>query len=347
MARKAGLSALGLIAIVLTVASLASLSNSNAGTIRMVDLLREPILYVSLILGAIALYLRGRAGFLIAGSFVLVAAIQLVRLWPFLPFAPTQVALDDDRVEAGDTCFTALSLNVKQANDDHDAVIRLIDRQDPDLVLLMETNGEWMDALAPALDDYPHRLSMPLENRYGMAFASRIPAIKAKMIANTSADTPTLYATLRLDNGSAFEFIGLHPRPPLPGESTKKRDANIARAGAVTPDRLADVVVMGDFNDVPWSTTTTRFREEGDYRDPRAGRGTYPTFPAGWTILGWPLDQIMVKNAVRIRSFELLDDVGADHLPVMGRFCMPPGQGEIVESFEPASAPDAAVRQPE
>ncbi len=161
------------------------------------------------------------------------------------------------------------------------------------------------------------------------------------MITNTSSDTPTLYATLRLANGSAFEFIGLHPRPPLPGESTKKRDANITRAGSITPDKLADVLVMGDFNDVPWSSTTTRFREDGDYRDPRAGRGTYATFPASMAFIGWPLDQIMVKNAVRVQSFEILENVGADHLPVKGRFCVRDGEGEVIESFTPS--PDSPV----
>lgn len=337
--KKAGTFALGALAAVFLLASLASLTDSNAGLIRMFDLVRQPMLYVSVALAALALLLRSRAGFAVAAVFAVVVAIQLVRLYPYLPFAPERVALSDD--DDNGSCFTALSLNVKQANTQYDRVAALIEREDPDLLLLMETNGRWMDALEPQLSAYPERVSMPLENRYGMAFASRIPVIKGRMITNTSANTPTLYATLRLPNDSAFEFVGLHPRPPLPGESTEKRDANIARAGAITPGGLADVLVMGDFNDVPWSSTTTRFRNDGDYRDPRAGRGTYPTFPASMAFIGWPLDQIMVKNALRVQSFAVLEDVGADHLPVKGRFCLRDGEGEVLESFEPA--PDSPV----
>lgn len=332
--RKAGFVALAFITGLLLLASLASLSNSDAGIIRMFDFLREPILYLAVLLGLAALLLRSRAGYIVAGMLVIVAAIQLLRLWPYMPFAKEQVVLSDDD-DAG-ACFSALALNVKQTNDRFDRVADLIERERPDILLLMETNARWTQMLEPQLSDYPERLTMPLENKYGMAFASRIDVLKSRMIANTSSNTPTLYATLRLPNGSAFEFIGLHPRPPLPGESTAQRDANIARAGSVTPDSLADVIVMGDFNDVPWSTTTTRFRTDGDYRDPRAGRGTYPTFPASMAFLGWPLDQIMVKNQIRVQSFDILDDVGADHLPVKARFCLRDGEGEMVESFEPA-----------
>ena len=333
-ARKGFAYALGFLAVLLLIASLASLTNSNAGVIRLLDLVRQPLLYLAVALGAAALLLRSRAGYAIGAMFGIVFVIQLVRLFPYLPFAPEQVALSDD--DDNGACFTAIALNVKQSNDRYSRVAGLIERENPDLLLLMETNGAWMDALEPQLAQYPERLSMPLENKYGMAFASRVPVIKAKMITNTSANTPTLYATLRLNNGSAFEFVGLHPRPPLPGESTRKRDQNIARAGAITPGGLADVVVMGDFNDVPWSTTTTQFRNDGDYRDPRAGRGTYPTFPASMAFIGWPLDQIMVKNAIRVQSFEILEDVGADHLPMKGRFCLRDGEGEVLESFEPA-----------
>ena len=333
--RKFALGLLGTFAALLLIANLASLSNSNAWYVRTVDFVREPMLYLTVLLGLLALATRRRAGWWIAGGFAVVAIIQMTRLWPYAPFAGEQIALSDN--DDTGSCFTALSLNVKQSNDQYGEVAALIEREQADLLLLMETNGAWMDALEPQLAAYPQRMSMPLENKYGMAFASRIPVIKAKMITNTSANTPTLYSTMRLPNGSAFEFVGLHPRPSVPGQDTTTRDENIARAGSITPGGLADVIVMGDFNDVPWSTTTTKFRESGDYRDPRIGRGTYPTFPAGMAIIGWPLDQLLVKNAIRVQSFEVLKNVGSDHLPMKARFCLRDGEGEVLESFQPAA----------
>ena len=246
--------------------------------------------------------------------------MQLYRFWPYFELADEQLALDD--APPGADCFTALSLNVKQANEGYAEVAALIRRIDPDALLLMETNEEWMRALAPEIDAYPDTLAAPLSNTYGMAFATRLPTRRMAMPTPTGANTPTLYATLETRGGAVFEFVGLHPRPPLPGQSTASRDANIARAAAITPDRRRDAVVMGDFNDVPWSSTTTKFRRDGGWRDPRIGRGTFPSFPSDYVWAGWPLDQLMVKNCVSVKRFELLDDVGADHLPLLAELCV-------------------------
>ena len=74
---------------------------------------------------------------------------------------------------------------------------------------------------------------------------------------------------------------------------------------------------------MPWSRTTTEFREAGDWRDPRIGRGTFATFPADLLLLGWPLDQIMVKGGLQVTSFEILPDNSSDHRAVWASFCGP------------------------
>ena len=101
------------------------------------------------------------------------------------------------------------------------------------------------------------------------------------------------------------------------------RDENIVKAGVQTPDRLPDAMVMGDFNDVPWSRTTTKFRDTGEWRDPRIGRGTYPTFPASLVAIGWPLDQMMLKGDLELTEFEVLPDNGSDHRALYARVCTP------------------------
>jgi endonuclease/exonuclease/phosphatase (EEP) superfamily protein YafD len=213
-----------------------------------------------------------------------------------------------------------LALNVRQENVQYARVRELIAQRTPDLLLLMETNQAWMAELQPALSQFPFVISKPFDNTYGMVFASRIPVDSARMVANTASNTPTLYATLRPAAGHRIEFVGLHPRPPLPGQDTDARDKNIARAGAITPDGATEVLVMGD--DVPWSHTTHRFVREGRFIDPRVGRGTYPTFPASMPWLGWPLDQVFLKGGLSVASYDVLNTVGSDHLPVEATVCV-------------------------
>ena len=95
---------------------------------------------------------------------------QVYRIYPYTPIAPTTVAQMSADTEPGDACFSVLSLNVLQKNRDYAATIDLIERTDPDLLLLMETDQAWVDAMQPAVSRYDTRLERALDNTYGMAF---------------------------------------------------------------------------------------------------------------------------------------------------------------------------------
>ena len=330
-----------LLAVLQCAATIVSLLDTNRGIVRILDFVREPSIYLSALLGVLALIVNKKRSWPTLLVLAVSAGINLWRIWPYTFIAPAQLPLPDE--VDGMSCVRVLSLNVLQSNDQYDEVAALIEREDPGLLLLMETNETWMKALEPQLSSYPFILAEPLDNRYGMVFATRLNVERAQMIANTSSNTPTLYATATTEDGAQFEVIGLHPRPPLPGESTKMRDANIARAGARTPDRLDNVLAIGDFNDVPWSRTTSQFVSEGGYRDPRAGRGSFATFPAAYAFAGWPLDQIFVKNGVKVESFSLLEDVGSDHLPLAATVCAGPEFDNTPRFDTPVEPADAAT----
>lgn len=68
-------------------------------------------------------------------------------------------------------------------------------------------------------------------------------------------------------------------------------------------------------------TNYNRVCETDQWRDRRIGRGTYPTVPADKHFLGWPLDQIMVKGALELRSFEVLPENGSDHRALLALIC--------------------------
>ena len=330
---------IGLLAL-LAIAALISLLDTNRGSVRMLDMLREPSVYLAAALAVVGLILSRRRA-VVLGLAAITIGINMWRLWPYTFLATAQVPLPDE--VDGMSCARLLSFNVLQDNDRYDDTAKLIERVDPDILLLMETHQPWLDALEPQLARYGYRLDRALDNKYGMAFATRLTVDRAEMVANTSSNTPTLYATLRMDDGARFELIGLHPRPPLPGQSTRSRDANIAQAGARTPDGLSNVLAIGDFNDVPWSKTTTRFAREGGYRDPRAGRGSFATFPADYAWVGWPLDQIFVKDGVKVEELMIGDDVGSDHLPLIARVCVDPMSADA--DIEGLFAPETPAAQ--
>ncbi len=154
----------------------------------------------------------------------------------------------------------------------------------------------------------------------------------------TDRDTPTLYARLRTRDDRPFGYVGLHPRPPRPGQDTGARDAKIARAARRTGDLHLPTVAMGDFNDVAWSHTTQLFKQVGGYPDPRIGRGQYATFPASLSVLGWPLDQMFVSPAFAFRLLRVLEEVGSDHRPLAATLCLPAASTNQARTSSPPPA---------
>ena len=316
--------ALFVFAALLLAAVLVSLIPSDMWFIRTIDLVREPMAYLASLLLVASIFVGPRWRWATVSMFALVIGINVSRVWPYSALAGTELELAEAPMPSDEgQCFSAMAVNVKVKNRQYAALSEELRRYDPDLLFLMETDQSWIDALEPALSRYDHVQRHPQPHAFGLVFATRLRVLKSNVVENTHRDTPTLYATVQPEGSPPIEFIGLHPKPPLPGWNTQMRDRNIINAGIQTPGRLPDAIVMGDFNDVPWSRTTTRFREIGEWRDPRIGRGTYPTFPADMLILGWPLDQLMLKGRLKLTSFEVLPDNGSDHRAVLANFCIP------------------------
>ena len=308
----------------LLLAVLLSLIPSDAWFIRTIDLLREPMSYFAALLLIAVMFMglrwRGATVFMLA----LVIVVNMVRIWPYSVLAASQLTLAKSPPVLDDArCFSAMSANVKLDNGQYEMLADQVRQFDPDLLFLMETDDGWIEALEPLLSRYGHVERHPQSEAFGLVFATRLPVLKSNVVENTYRDTPTLYATVRPQGSPPIEFIGLHPKPPLPDWGTEMRDQNIINAGVQTPDRLPDAFVMGDFNDVPWSRTTSKFRDVGEWRDPRIGRGSFPTYPARMGPIGWPLDQLMVKGRLVLRSFDILPYNGSDHRAVFAQLCIP------------------------
>lgn len=219
--------------------------------IRAVDLVREPMAYLTGLLLIASLVLGGSKRWITLVAHSLVIGINLWRIWPYSFLADTQLSwAEKDGVAPGTQYFSAMSVNVKVNNDQYRAISDQVRQHDPDVLLLMETHERWIKNLEPVLSAYKQVERHPQPEAFGVMFATRLPVLKSRVIEDTCRDTPTLYATLQPAGKWPIEFIGLHPKPPLPGWNTQLRNENIVNAGNQTPDKLPAAFEMGDFNDV-------------------------------------------------------------------------------------------------
>ena len=298
-----------LLAVVAVAVTLLPLSPSSAWWVRMWEFPRQHVAIGAVVTALLAAALPSGPRGLTVVAMLVVAGWQASWVWPHMPWAEETVPIEDG---AG---ARIVSLNVLQDNDDHAAVRAYLRDADADVLLLMETDAVWAEALAPVLDAYPHRIDWIADDYYGMIFVTRLEPDRLEMADLGDGSTPAAVAVLRHD-GRPFVVTGLHPRPPVPGTSTQERDAQIAMAATLADRSDLPAVTVGDFNDVSWSRAGQRFREVGGYADPRVGRGILASFAADSWWMKFPIDQGLVTDDVRLHRFGLGPEVGSDHLPV-------------------------------
>lgn len=248
---------------------------------------------------------------LVLGAVLLFQGLQIL---PYTPLYPTEVTLEPAR---GHSTIKALASNVLMENTDPTALQNLIKSEDPDILFLMETDQAWIDRMAPTLSGFATVKTEPRDDHYGMVFATNLKAEAINFVDLANGDTPTVFATLTGPNGTPFNYIGLHPRPPLPGDDTDARDAQIRKSATIASHLNHPILCMGDFNDVAWSRTSRRFKDYGGYRDPRVGRGMFPSFDVTHRIMRFPIDQVYLTEGIHLVEFKRGPNMGSDHFPMI------------------------------
>lgn len=216
--------------------------------------------------------------------------------------------------------------NVRQDNRQTASFFAMMKSENPDIIMLVETDQWWADATSPLAKDYPYKIIIPLDNTYGMVLYSRIPIDDKEIRYLTDPEIPSIKVDFITSGGFRFRLYGLHPKPPVPTESTEstQRDAEILIVAKEARKCGLPVIVAGDLNDVAWSYTTRLFLKVSELLDPRIGRGFYSTFHANYRFMRWPLDHFFCSSHFYLIRLERMPDIGSDHFPMLMEVSMLP-----------------------
>lgn len=327
------------IGLPLILASLAPLIRSNRWWIRVLDFPRLQIaIALACVLVAALFFFSPRhlpdAAFLLA----LAAALAHLawRVFPYTPLAAPEAARCGDCEPA--SRIRLLIANVLMDNRRAEDFLALVRRADPDLILAVETDHWWSEQLKVLEEDYPFGLARPLDNTYGLLLFSRLELESPEIRFLVEDDVPSVRTGVRLRSGQRIEFIGLHPRPPRPGQDTEQRDAEILIVGREMRQSGKPTIVGGDLNDVAWSHTTRLFRRTSGALDPRIGRSRFSTFHARYPFLRWPVDHVFHTDTFTLAEMRRLAYFGSDHFPVLVELCLEPNSKQRKEA--PAAGDD-------
>lgn len=328
---------LGILSFLMIVSVFLSLIKKDFWIYKIFEYPRLQKLAIVLIVLAGWLFFWPLEGFSLAlfAGLVLSAIYLIYKIWPYTVFFKKEM-LRTKTYKKDDT-ISIYSANVLQDNTQYSKLLQQIKDVDPDLVFLLETNADWEKGMSDLLSVYPYTLLAPQENTYGLLFYSRFKLEDAKINYIVKDDLPSIEALLIMPSGKKIKLWGLHPEPPVPGESLSStaKDKELMKVALAVKDCNLPSIVFGDLNDVAWSHTTELFRKTSGMLDPRRGRGFYNTFSAHHWFIRFPLDYIFCSKEFGLINMKRLPKNGSDHFAMFTQICLTP------EIENKQSAPEA------
>lgn len=325
---------LGLAAVVVTVLPFVP---SNQWWIRVWDFPRTQaaaVLAVALLATPFVFALKRPRTLLLVTVLTLALAWQVYRIAPYTAVYPEEAKATQDCDP--DSRLRLLVANVLIGNETAAPLLNMVRRIGPDVLLLVETDHWWDRQLEALHETFPHRVSEPQENGYGMHLFSRFPLIDPQIQYLIEDYVPSIKTGLRLPSGASVILRGVHPKPP-PLQDTAQRDAELLIVAREVRDNETPAVVAGDLNDVAWSQTTRLFQKTSGLLDPRIGRGLYSTFSANWPVVRWPLDHVFFAPSFWLLEMAVQGDIGSDHFPFYVVLCL---KSERRDQAAPGAKPD-------
>ncbi|MDI5891546.1 endonuclease/exonuclease/phosphatase family protein [Halomonas sp. LR5S20] len=241
------------LAMLLVVATALPLLRFDQWWIRVFDFPRAQIAISGVVLLALCLCFwnpRRVHESVVLGLLVLAVGYQVVKVLPYTMLMPKQVLATEARSD--DANLRLLVANVLMENRKSQAFLDIVREYDPDVVLSLETDQWWEEALRPLEEKYPYTLKNPLDNTYGMLLHSRLAMIDPEIRFILKDSIPSMHMQLVLPSDDRIFMHFVHSDPPNPKYATEttERDAELLIVGREVEKRDRPTIVAGDFNDV-------------------------------------------------------------------------------------------------
>jgi endonuclease/exonuclease/phosphatase (EEP) superfamily protein YafD len=212
-----------------------------------------------------------------------------------------------------------------------EALTRLLEVEAPDVAILTELSENHRNA-ALAATAYDFRSSFPAGSAFDVMLLARMRPAEVRFDYTHGVAFPVMEVRFCANNASTgcLAVVALHaPRPSLPwgafGVRATQRDELLALAASLARHRLEardHVLLLGDFNAVPYSTAFRDLLSASGLADSSRAPAErpmrpWPTWFSSWPGIGLAIDHALVSPGVRIVERRLGPDIGSDHRPLV------------------------------
>lgn len=217
--------------------------------------------------------------------------------------------------------FRVMLINVYSGNPRPERVVELLQREQPDLVVLEEITSRWLPELEAWRESYSHTIERPEEDNFGIGLYSRFPIVEGGVVVIGEAGVASIEAVVEIE-GQLVRVMATHPPPPVGGTYSSWRNGQMEELGQRLAGAEEPVLLVGDLNATSWSHSFKQLRKAADLRDSRQGFGVQSTWPTHMWWMRVPLDHVLVSDEVAVHQRVVGPSVGSDHLPVIVDFSL-------------------------
>jgi endonuclease/exonuclease/phosphatase (EEP) superfamily protein YafD len=246
-----------------------------------------------------------------AAAFLVLACVNLVPVFP-LYFGATS------RPEETMPSLRAMLLNVNTRLGDADRVRAVVSAANPDILVLEEISSRWLSDLAWLASSYPHSLTQPREDNFGIGLFSKLPLAEAEVVYIGDAEVPSILATVSTAQTN-LRVIATHPLPPVGRDYSRSRNEQLDRLPDFVRSHLP-ILLLGDLNVTPWNYHFRRLLARTGLRDSAKGYGVQPTWPNYNPLLRIPIDHCLHSVDIAVIDRKVGESVSSDHYPVIVDF---------------------------
>jgi endonuclease/exonuclease/phosphatase (EEP) superfamily protein YafD len=221
------------------------------------------------------------------------------------------------QIEQGQETLSVLQFNVLATNVAYDQTIDRVLELSPDFVSFQEVSDTWGEALEKGLSTAYPFYQIASDGRYhqGIAVFSKYPLTNLKVVEWDG--TSNIIGEIHVGEESV-NFLSLHTRSPMSKDRWIKRNAHIARAKQYVNEQAGEMLVLGDFNTVPWDRKLLNFKSSTRLLDSR--KRLTPTYPT-WNpfVAQIPIDYIFHSKGIGCGSLDSVD-ITSDHKAILGTY---------------------------
>ena len=219
-----------------------------------------------------------------------------------------------------------LHANIDRHNPEPDRVIRYLQQQSVDLLLLQEITPAWLTKLQAELPDYQVLKAEAFDHTMGSAVLVnkqhspfKIEQIQTIHLPENS-DRPLLETILN-DGNQQWAILSFHVIRPRSTQTSNRQITEFSAAADWSRRQLQQqraVVIIGDLNSTLWSQRMRQLEPDSQLINSQRGFGFQPTWSANFPpLMKIAIDHCFHSHNLMVTRRYISPDIASDHLPLV------------------------------